>query len=306
MPAKTPLPPELATAPFSVAEAAAAGLPPSRMRASDLEKPYRGVRSVAGIQSSAVERYVPRLGEGQFFSHATAARLWGISLPRRVPEQPLHVSVVLPSRAPRIAGVTGHHVKPGTAFVTLRPGLRVSTVAATWLALASTLSLDELVIAGDSATRRNNPLTTVEDLVDAVDAAGSTPGIRRARQALALIRPRTDSVKETELRLMMVRFGLPEPVVNFEIRNEHGAFLGFGDLAYPEYKVLVEYDGGQHRDDERQFHRDIDRLDDFMELDWRVIRVNKSHVELRSVARLQKIHTALVARGWRPPRRRAR
>ena len=130
--------------------------------------------------------------------------------------------------------------------------------------------------------------------------AKGSPGARRAREAFALLRPRTDSPGETTLRLLIIRSGLPEPVVNFTITNELGVFVAYGDLAYPQYKVLVEYDGGQHRDDEAQFNRDIDRLDDVMELTWRVIRVNKSHVDSRSAARIAKIRTALVERGWRP------
>lgn len=213
---------------------------------------------------------------------------------------PLHVTAIYPNRAPRIAGVVGHQSLTDSCFVTLRPGVRVSTVADTWVALASTLSLDELVIAGDSTVRRKSPLTTLDALVAAVTRAEGTRGVRRARDALALVRPRTDSVKESELRLMIVRYGLPEPIVNFEIRNQFGAFVGFGDLAYPQFKVLVEYDGGHHREDEKQFNRDINRLDDIMELDWRVIRVNKSHVDNRAVGRLAKIRSALIERGWTP------
>jgi very-short-patch-repair endonuclease len=78
------------------------------------------------------------------------------------------------------------------------------------------------------------------------------------------------------LRLLLVRAGLPEPEVNGEIRDARGVFVAFGDLLFRAYRVLVEYDGGGHRTDERQFHRDVARLDDVMELGIRVIRVNKS------------------------------
>jgi hypothetical protein len=186
--------------------------------------------------------------------------------------------------------------------ITLSGGLRVSSPADTWRALATILTLDELVIAADSLTRRKRPITTIDALVAATRRHAGGRGARRAAAALALARAGTDSPKETVWRLLMVRAGLPEPVVNFPILNEHGAFVALGDMAYPEYKVLVEYDGGQHRENEKQFNRDIDRLDDVMELDWRVIRVNKSHVDGRSASRLAKIRTALIERGWQPPR----
>ena len=115
--------------------------------------------------------------------------------------------------------------------------------------------------------------------------------------AASLVRARTDSPRETVSRLALIRAGLPEPAVNFEIRDAEGRFVAFGDLAFPQYKVLVEYDGGQHREDEKQFNRDINRLDDIMQLDWRVVRINKSHSSAQMVA---KATAALRSRGWTP------
>ena len=300
MPDRTPLPDHLSRAPFAVQEALAAGLPPSRMQARDLSAPYRGVRVPRGVTVTAVDAYARRMPPHQHFSQITAARLWRITLPGRLVDARLHVSATYPQRAPQVAGVVGHQALPDLQLVELRPGVRVSSVADTWRALATTLTLDELIIAGDSTVRRKNPLTSMAALEAAVLRATGSPGARRAREAFALLRPRTDSPRETTLRLLIIRSGLPEPVVNFTITNELGVFVAYGDLAYPQYKVLVEYDGGQHRDDEAQFNRDIDRLDDVMELTWRVIRVNKSHVDSRSAARIAKIRTALVERGWRP------
>jgi very-short-patch-repair endonuclease len=299
MPKRTALPFHLQLGPFGVADALASGISPSRLRGKDLRTPFRGVR-IPHIQPlDHVDAYAQRMPAHQHFSHITAALLWGFELPPRLTGGPLHVTAVFPHRGPRIAGVIGHQGLPDRS-VMLRRSVRVSTAADTWCALATTLSLDELIIAGDSATRRKSPLTSLNELAAAVSVAEGKRGNRRAREALGFVRARTDSSRETELRLMIIRSGLPEPIVNYPIRNEYGAFVAFGDLAYPEYKVLVEYDGGQHREDEKQFNRDIDRLDDVMELDWRVIRVNKSHVVARSASRLAKIRTALVDRGWKP------
>ncbi|MES2093218.1 MAG: hypothetical protein V4531_05330 [Actinomycetota bacterium] len=150
---------------------------------------------------------------------------------------------------------------------------------------------------GDGLVSRKNPLATIAELTTAVAEWGSRPGGPALRRALLEIRCRTDSARETLLRLMIVRSGLPEPIVNFEIRNQFGAVIGLGDLAYPTYRVLLEYDGGQHRSDERQFHIDISRLDAFMEEKWRVIRVNKSLMQQPSTL-LGKVRTALEAAGW--------
>jgi very-short-patch-repair endonuclease len=66
---------------------------------------------------------------------------------------------------------------------------------------------------------------------------------------------------------------------------------------YLRYRVLVEYDGEQHRTDEAQFARDVDRLDGVMAEGWRVIRVLKDTPDAEVVARVDR---ALRSRGWRP------
>jgi hypothetical protein len=118
------------------------------------------------------------------------------------------------------------------------------------------------------------------------------------RDALALVRPRTDSVKETELRLAILRAGLPEPEINVPICDADG-FIGLGDLVYRALKILIEYDGGQHREDEKQFLHDVDRLDRAMAEGWRVIRVTKKHAAARFEPAIERIRDALIKRGWR-------
>ncbi|QNE48122.1 hypothetical protein F1C58_15265 [Glaciihabitans sp. INWT7] len=191
----------------------------------------------------------------------------------------------------------GHELLPGVRILTLPSGLRVSDPVETWCQLAAQLSLDELIIMGDGLVRRQSPFATLANLNAAVEGWGARRGAPNLRRALSEIRCRTDSARETALRLLIVRAGLPEPGVNVVIRNSFGVVIGLGDLVDPEYRVLLEYDGGQHRSDERQFHIDIARLDAFMEERWRVIRVNKSLMQQRATL-LGKVRTALEAAGW--------
>ena len=103
-------------------------------------------------------------------------------------------------------------------------------------------------------------------------------------------------MKETLLRLA-IEYGLPEPEVNIEIVDARGRVIAIADLGYREFRVIAEYDGDQHRTDDKQFFRDVDRLDDLAEERWRVVRFNKSHV---TVDRLLKLRRALLSAGWRP------
>jgi len=143
--------------------------------------------------------------------------------------------------------------------------------------------------------RRKDPAASMEKLVAAVAGARRRPGVAKLRAALSLVRPRTDSARETMLRLIIVRAGLPEPEVNAVIQDAFGRFVAFGDLYFRSYKVLVEYDGGGHFE-QRQFDIDIERLDDVMALDIRVIRVNKALMATPDRV-IAKITTALNARG---------
>ncbi|WP_156366590.1 type IV toxin-antitoxin system AbiEi family antitoxin domain-containing protein [Microbacterium sp. No. 7] len=80
---------------FTTAEARAAGVPASRLRAMDLERPHHGVRlrslpaaphdreepGPETLLRERARRYAPRMGGDEFFSHVTAAVIWGLPLP---------------------------------------------------------------------------------------------------------------------------------------------------------------------------------------------------------------------------------
>jgi hypothetical protein len=163
--------------------------------------------------------------------------------------------------------------------------------------LANALSVDDLVIMGDGLLRRIRPACTLHDLSLAVAQTRRQRGHLRLHEALALVRPETDSARETMLRLICTRAGFPEPELNGLILNAFGAPIAHGDLVYRKYQTILEYDGGHHREDERQFHIDIVRLDELMEENWRVIRVDKQ-LMARTATLLGKIETALERGGW--------
>lgn len=229
----------------------------------------------------------------QFFSHWTAALEHELPVPRA--PITLHVTALEPARAPRLRGVVGHSSTSNDVVIV--GGLRVSAPVQTWVAMSTQLGRIDLVVMGDALVRRERPLATMEQLAEAVAAHSGKRGAAPLAAAFARVRPRTDSVKETLLRLSIVDFGLPEPEVNIKILNAQGQFVAWGDLGYPQFRVLAEYDGEQHRTDPKQFFRDVDRLDDLAEERYRVVRFNKSHISLE---RLRKLRRALLSAGWRP------
>lgn len=237
---------------------------------------------------------------GDVFSHATACELFGIPVPLKLRGQRIHVASFAPAGIPRGRGVRGHRLTPDGTGLTRWRGLPLVTPEDAWCQLATAASVRELVVAGDALLRRHEPLSSLDRMRVAVDRRAGRHGYRRLVAALERVRARTDSPAETELRLDVVDYGLPEPEVNVVIRDRGGRQVAIGDLVYRRYRVLLEYDGEQHRVDDEQFGRDVDRLDDVMRDGWRVIRFTKHHRGPKRRARLERVREALVERGWEP------
>lgn len=67
-------------------------------------------------------------------------------------------------------------------------------------------------------------------------------GAARLRLALPQIREGVESPRETVTRLALAGAGFPEPVVAHDVFQD-GRFLGRVDLAYPKFRIAIEYDG---------------------------------------------------------------
>lgn len=291
------LPPQLSAVPFTVEEAREAGVPYARLRRPDLSAPFRGVRSaVAPVTMLDRSRaFAPRLRAGQAFCGLSAAALWGMWLPAHSDECDIEVLAIHPARAPRMRGVRGHHaIEASLALLEATP---VTAAAETWCALAEVLALDDLVAAGDSLVRRKGPRCTMDDLVTAVLKGRGRRAMSLARRALPLVRARCDSPKETALRLLLARAGLPEPEVNALV-SEAGERERFGDLVFREWRVIAEYDGGHHRTSARQFAADVRRLEELARAGWTVIRVFAPDFD-DPAGVVRRVETALHDRGWR-------
>lgn len=299
-----PLPPELRHEPFEAAAALARGISRSRLRASDLRVPHRGVRVAAGAGDDPAARiaaYSVHMASDEYFSHTTAALLYGIPLPKAAEGAGvIHVSAQFPAHPPQVRGIVGHRLSVPIAPRT-RKGLRMVSPARTWTQLAAVLGHDDLVIAGDYLVKRKAPLCTLEVLAAAVSSMGPARGALAARAALRDVRCGTDSPMETVTRLLIVRAGLPEPVIGFTVTDRNGDPVGTPDLAYVAERIAIEYQGSVHRTDERVFADDIERRILFEGAGWQVILVIKDHVFRNPHWILQRIREALRDRADLPP-----
>lgn len=143
---------------------------------------------------------------------ATALSLAKVDLPARLVRD-TRVWVQVPKqqtwpRRPGVRLVRSTHIGPKR----LRLGLPTLELPYCWLQLAAESNLDELVEVADAMTCRQRPVTTKASLVAAVESRKGSPGIRKACAALDLAREGTDSIPETDLRLLLVSMTSPGAV----------------------------------------------------------------------------------------------
>lgn len=222
-----------------------------------------------------------RLAPPSFFSHSTAAQLHGMPVPfSDSTSRLLHISFPAPHRAPHARGIAGHaiHIEPHELMV-LPTGIRVTTPLRTWFDLAHSLSLLDLVAAGDSLIFWKRQLASPSDLADALGRPFNRRIRRKLRRAGDLLNDRSESPQESILRAIIVLAGLPEPRVNHVISTRFGEFVARTDLIIDSYRVVLEYQGDYHRTSKGQWRADMTRRSKLEALGWRVMELNADDLD---------------------------
>jgi Protein of unknown function (DUF559) len=232
---------------------------------------------------------LPRTGAA--ISGASAAYLVGADvLPRNAP-----VEITIPRRSclSRQAGLSLHYSGLCPSDVVALRGIAVTTPVRTAFDLARWYPLDDAVVGIDAL------LTHCDLSVEAVRAYAETGtrlrlhGAARLDDALSLVETGAESPMETRLRLLLVRAGLPVPVLQQRVYDERGEVLARLDIAYIDHMVGIEYDGGHHRD---TFQRDLQRQNILHSLGWTILRFTAEDVLRRSPRTVAHVGSVLSAR----------
>lgn len=310
----SPLPSELASlGAFSAVRARELGVTTGRLRAGDLVTARRGIRHRAGAPPTGLElvtALAERMPLHHCLTHASAAVFNRVPLPAVLEhDRRVHVAVVGDGPMPRGRGVVGHRLDPARAAVIEAGGIRMTDAATTWCQLASVLGLDDLVAAGDFIVTGRAPVggrrgaASLSALASAIDRHRGSPGAPRMREALPLVRFGPLSRRESLVRLRLGRIGLPEPRLNYRVSEcEIDGRHPIVDLAYPEHRVAIEYEGDHHRSPE-QFRRDLRRIERLHDSGWIVIRATADDVPDDAAAPgaaafAARVAARLAARGW--------
>ncbi|MEQ4548872.1 DUF559 domain-containing protein [Nocardioides kribbensis] len=279
--------------PFTTAAFLAAGHSAVELR----RRCYRQVLRSVWVHTEAVDDDTPIRAAlalhpaSAYASHFSAARLWGLP----VPEHPFeHVTVVKAChRRPR-PGLKTHVTGRGRAVMTAR-GVRATPPVVTFIQLAGSLALVDLVVLGDALVARRG--VTAAQLRAACDRSTEYYAAA-AREAAAYVRDGVDSPQETRTRLLIVLAGLPEPTVNVVLRHDDGSWWRRFDLCYELVRLVIEYDGRQHADDARQWQSDLVRREELDDAGYRILVVTASGLFAEPGRTLERIRRQLVERGW--------
>ena len=236
----------LRRSPFTVADARGTGMSWDDLQTKTWTRMSRGQYAWVGLPQDARLKLVAvaqRVPAGYAFSGLTAAWLLGLDVSWC---EPIEVTIArdVPVRA-RV-GVRLRRAALSESDVIKRLGLRITSPLRTVCDLGSRRDAVESVVAVDMALHAR--LFELSRLERHVHAHPGEKGIKRLRRAVRLADPRSESPMETRIRLELIRARLPRPSVQAELRDSTGNFIGRADLYYPDRRLVIEYDGQNHKD----------------------------------------------------------
>jgi very-short-patch-repair endonuclease len=292
------VPRHLKAAPFTLAEARSHGLTLESLKskawkrlASELYC-WSGSREEPWLLLAAWARLLPATA---VFAGKTAAWILGLDFE---PAKPVEIAVPVASTVRSRAGLFLRrcHV-PSRDARTIR-GLRTTTLHRTLRDLSLTRPAIEALIAIDMALHLR--LTDTTALLGYTDAAKGRPGVRRLRSLAEFAAP-AESPMESRLRWLLLEAGLPRPEVQTELHDRERRFVGRADLYYPSARLVLEYDGGNHRD---RLVTDDRRQNLLINAGFRVLRFTASDVHQHPDVVVAQVRGSLAAEApvWRQTR----
>ncbi len=201
------------------------------------------------------------------FNGRTAAWLHGLDLD---PIDPVEVAVPLSSGIRSRPGISVRRSDVATRNVVIVRGLPVTKVDLMLSDLSRGLPPVEALVALDAATRA---------------------GLGRAANPLDRLAEPAESPMETRLRWLLLQAGLPRPQVQASVYDSEGRFVGRADLYYPAARLVIEYDGLNHRD---RLVEDNRRQNLLISAGFHVLRFTAPDIRDRSGAVARHVREALT------------
>jgi hypothetical protein len=248
-------------------------------------------RALTGERASRFAAVLLTAPAGAVISHLSAADAWGLEVPLRPrDDERVHVTVPQGSHAGSRVDRRLYRMPLAEGDVVRRWNMPVTSPARTWRDLAGILEPPALLAATDQLI---GGLAAQEELEEALRRRPTGRGCARARLVLPLGDPHAESPMESVLRWSVHEAGIPAPELQFVVRDVDGVFLGRADFAWPEHRVLVEFDGDIHRERD-VFVNDVRRQNRLIAAGWIVLRFTSADVLGRPDEVIAEIRRALL------------
>lgn len=173
-------------------------------------------------------------------------------------------------------------------------GLLVVTAPRAFVDVARSETLVEAVAFGDAVLRSG--AATPQLLEQALDRSTGLRGVRRARDAVRHLEPRSESLMESRFRMRLVLGGVPRPDAQLDVYDD-GGHVGRADLHLDG--VLLEYDGREARLDRTVFVHERRRQNRMADLGCEIRRFTSADYYRRPAAVVcaEVLRAVEVARG---------
>lgn len=226
-------------------------------------------------------------GEPVVACMATAAAAFGFDTES---DTELHVLNPERHRLHRRRGLVVHR-RDSSPVVTFH-GRLVTEPAWTAVRVARSLPRPRALATLDAALRSKNCDRTGLDA--AAEAQHSCRGIAVVRRLIGMANPLAESPMESEARLVMIDGGITGFVAQHEIIDRDGRSWRV-DLAWPELKFAIEYDGFDYHKSPVDLAHDREKDNALREAGWTVLHITADDVRRRPEVMLRRIRAILVA-----------
>jgi hypothetical protein len=223
-------------------------------------------------------------GEATLVGHSAAAMHGTKWLPADSPAELARTR----KKAPH--GILVHTGALAEDEICLRASVDCTTPARTAFDIGRRMRGDESILRIDALLNATG--CTVAEVESITARYPGARGIRSLRNALELADGGAESPKETELRLLLARDGLPRPETQILVVNPRGRDRRI-DMGWPDKMVGVEYDGEQHFKNPDDYAEDIERLEFLAAQGWIVVRVSSKQLRYARPEILRRVHRAL-------------
>lgn len=279
--------------PFTRAQARMAGLTDNHLESARWRRVFHGVWVPAEVPDTrelrlaAARLVVPDRG---VLCGLTAASIFGADV-RRLDELDVHVGFAKGERIRKRPGlaVCQETLDPGD--ITRVDGVQITTPLRTAFDCLRLLRGAERLVVADALTHLG--LVDLDELRRYFASKRRLRNLRIGEGLLDVVEPLTESPMETRLRVVLLDGGLPKPKAQHEVRTSTGRLLGRLDLAYPEARLGVEYDGADHWLQRREDDR---RRTSIREEDWEVLVYSSDDVYKTPIATSGEVARHLRAR----------